>query len=84
MAGHIVVKQVKGRAGTTHQQRAVLAALGLRGVGSVRAHKDNNCTRGMVNKLHHIISYELKEGAAPVRKDKAPPRGAKAKAAAKK
>ncbi len=40
--------------------RLVVHALGLRRIGNVKIHKDNNCIRGMVNKVKHLISYELK------------------------
>ncbi|MCB9228310.1 MAG: 50S ribosomal protein L30 [Deltaproteobacteria bacterium] len=40
-------------------QRKILRALGLRGIGQSRVHRDNNCIRGMVNKVRHLIRYEL-------------------------
>jgi len=40
--------------------RKVVKALGLGRVGSTATHKDNNCIRGMVNKVKHLVSYELK------------------------
>ena len=39
--------------------KTVLSGLGLRKIGSVRKYKDNNCMRGMVNKVSHLVKYEL-------------------------
>ena len=55
----IKVKQVRGVAGQCKKNRLVLRALGLRGIGKERTHNDNNCIRGMVNKVSHLIKYEL-------------------------
>jgi len=55
----IIVKQVRGMAGQCEANRKVVRALGLRKIGATRKHKDNNCTRGMINKVKHLISYEL-------------------------
>lgn len=41
--------------------RKVVQALGLGRIGSEKTHKDNNCIRGMVNKVKHLVSYELKD-----------------------
>ena len=28
-------------------------------IGETRTHKDNNCIRGMINKVKHLVSYEV-------------------------
>jgi large subunit ribosomal protein L30 len=55
----IIVKQVKSTCSQPPEQERVLRALGLRRIGRVRKHKDNNCIRGMINKVRHLVSYEL-------------------------
>jgi len=56
----IVVKQVRSTANQPYQHEKILRALGLRRIGHERQHKDNNCTRGMINKVKHLVSFELK------------------------
>ena len=58
--GYIVVKQKRSLIGQSEANRLVVKALGLGRIGKVKTHKDNNCIRGMVNKVSHLISYELK------------------------
>ena len=55
----IKVTQVKSLIGTKESQRRVIRALGLRGIGNTKTHKDNNCICGMVNKVKNLVSYEL-------------------------
>ena len=62
MSGYIRVTQKKSHIAQTKKVRKVLqSGLGLRKVGSVKEFKDNNCIRGMVNKVKHLVSYELFE-----------------------
>ena len=56
---YIRVKQIRGMSGHPEKMRRVLKALGLGGINRVKQHKDNNCTRGMINKVIHLVSYEL-------------------------
>lgn len=49
------IKLVRSRIGCTPKQRAVLDALGLRKRESVRVHKDNPATRGMIAKVEHLV-----------------------------
>ena len=56
----IVIKQKRSLIGQSESNRKVVKALGLRGIGHTKAHKDNNCIRGMINKVKHLVSYELK------------------------
>ena len=55
----IVVRQKKSLIGTSRSLRKIVSALGLGKIGQERTHKDNNCTRGMVNKVKHLVDYEL-------------------------
>ena len=56
----IVVKQRRSLASEPEKLRKVVLALGLGRIGKVKIHKDNNCIRGMINKVKHLVSYELK------------------------
>ena len=56
----IVVKQVHSIITETPNTRRVIASLGLGRIGKVKVHKDNNCIRGMINKVRHLVTYELK------------------------
>ena len=55
----IKVKQIRSTIGQPTKQRLVVRGLGLRGIGKTNTVKDNNCTRGMINKVKHLVSYEL-------------------------
>ncbi len=59
MANLIEVKQVRSTIGQAEKTRKVVAGLGLHGIGRMRTHKDNNCIRGMINKVKHLVSYRL-------------------------
>lgn len=56
----IYVKQKKSLIGVSHSLRRVVAGLGLGRIGAEAVHKDNNCIRGMVNKVKHLVDYELR------------------------
>ena len=55
----IVVKQTKSMITEPEQMRKIVKALGLGRINAVKVHKDNNCIRGMINKVRHLVSYEL-------------------------
>ena len=55
----IKITQVRSVISTPKSLRKIVRALGLRGINQTRVHKDNNCTRGMINKVKHLVSYEL-------------------------
>ncbi len=59
MANYIKVTQLKSTIGKNSNNGRILAGLGLRKIGATKVHKDNNCIRGMVNKVKHYIRYEL-------------------------
>ena len=61
--GKIIVKQIRGTSGQSKKNKAVLQrGLGLRRIGHTKEFKDNNCIRGMVNKVSHLVSATLVEG----------------------
>lgn len=55
----IIVRQVRGLSHQSEQQRKVIRALGLGRIGKTNTHKDNNCIRGMINKVKHLVEYQL-------------------------
>ena len=55
----IVVKQTRSLIGNGPDSRKVIRALGLGKIGTTKVHKDNNCIRGMINKVRHLIEVEL-------------------------
>ena len=55
----IKVKQVRSLIGVPSKIRAVVYGLGLGKIGKERLYKDNNCIRGQVNKIRHLVTYEL-------------------------
>jgi len=59
--GQIVVTQRRSLISEPESIRKVVRALGLGRISSTKTHKDNNCIRGMVNKVRHLVSYELKK-----------------------
>lgn len=59
MAQQIIVKQTKSVIAQPEKHRKVLRGLGLRGIGKTKTHNDNNCIRGMINKVKHLVSYEI-------------------------
>jgi large subunit ribosomal protein L30 len=58
--GQIVVRQERSLISEPEKIRKIVEALGLGRIGKSVTHKDNNCIRGMVNKVKHLVSYELK------------------------
>lgn len=61
MAQHIKVTQRRSLISEPEKLRKVMYGLGLRKIGASRVHKDNNCIRGMINKVSHLLSYEFVE-----------------------
>ena len=58
--GQIVVRQERSLISEPEKIRKIVKALGLGRIGKSVTHKDNKCIRGMVNKVKHFVSYELK------------------------
>ena len=62
MSGYIRVTQKKSHIAEAKKVKKVLqSGLGLRRIGFVKEFKDNNCIRGMINKVKHLVRYELVE-----------------------
>ena len=55
----IKVIQKKGLITENKHTRSIVQALGLKGIRSSKIHKDNNCIRGMINKVIHLVDYEI-------------------------
>lgn len=53
------IKLVKSVIGSTKDQRATVAALGLKKLNSVAIQDDNEAVRGQINKVQHLL--EVKE-----------------------
>lgn len=56
----IVVTQKRSLIGQSESNRKIVKGLGLGRIGNSKTHKDNNCIRGMINKVAHLVSYQLK------------------------
>ena len=52
----IKIKQVKSRIGAPKTQCLTLDALGLKKLNHVVEHEDTPSIRGMVQKVHHLVS----------------------------
>ncbi|MCC6765004.1 MAG: 50S ribosomal protein L30 [Deltaproteobacteria bacterium] len=51
----ITVKQVRSEIGGTRRQRESLRGLGLRGIGRSVTVPDNSATRGLIDKVAHLV-----------------------------
>lgn len=49
------VKQIKSKIACKPDQVKTLAALGLRKIGMVKEHDDNDVIRGMIYKVRHLV-----------------------------
>ncbi len=56
------VTLVKSTIGCTRDQRATVAALGLRKMHATRVHIDTPQIRGMIHKVIHLVDVEEVEG----------------------
>lgn len=52
----IKIKQIKSRIGAPKDQKATLLALGLHKISQVIEVEDNPSTRGMIRKVHHLVT----------------------------
>ena len=59
------VKLTKSAAGSSVDQLATIASLGLKKFGSERILQDTPAIRGMVNKVRHLVTAETVQGEAP-------------------
>ena len=52
----IKIKQTRSRIGAPADQKRTLVALGLRKISQVVEHEDNPTLRGMIKKVHHLVT----------------------------
>ena len=52
----IKIKQIKSNIGAPVDQKRTLQALGLTKISQVVEHEDNPTIRGMIRKVHHLVS----------------------------
>jgi len=52
------ITQVKSAIRRTGQQKKIVAALGLRRMNQTVEHDDSPQIRGMIDKVHHLVSVE--------------------------
>ena len=55
----IIVRQKRSLIAQNPGNVKVVRALGLGKIGASRTHKDNNCIRGMINKVKHLVEYQI-------------------------
>ena len=52
----IKIRQIKSKIGAPVDQKRTLQALGLTKISQVVEHEDNPTIRGMIRKVHHLVS----------------------------
>lgn len=52
----IKVKQIKSRIGANKEQKSALLSLGLRKISQVIEVEDTPSIRGMIRKVHHLVT----------------------------
>lgn len=52
----IKVKQIKSRIGANKEQKSTLLSLGLRKISQVIEVEDTPSIRGMIRKVHHLVT----------------------------
>ncbi len=52
----IKIKQIKSKIGYPVDQKRTLEALGLRKIGQVVEKEDTPALRGMIRKVHHLVT----------------------------
>jgi ribosomal protein L30 len=58
MGKMVRVTQVKSAIGGTRRQRESLKGLGLRRIGASAIVEDNAATRGLINRVRHLLAVE--------------------------
>jgi len=58
MADTVQIRQRRSTNGTDRAQRETLRTLGLRGIGSTSKRPDNPATRGMIDRVAHLVTVE--------------------------
>lgn len=52
----IKIQQIKSKIGYPKDQKATLQALGLRKISQIVEVEDTPSTRGMIHKVHHLVT----------------------------
>ena len=52
----IKIKQIQSKIGSPIDQKRTLEALGLRKISQVVEHEDSPSLRGMIRKVHHLVT----------------------------
>ena len=52
----IKIKQINSKIGSPIDQKRTLEALGLRKISQVVEHEDSPSLRGMIRKVHHLVT----------------------------
>ncbi len=52
----IKIKQIKSKIGASLDQKRTLTCLGLRKISQVVEREDNPTLRGMIRKVHHLVT----------------------------
>ena len=55
----IEITQVRSLIGCSDKISNIVKGLGLKRIRHTVVHKDNNCIRGMVNKVSHLVTYRI-------------------------
>lgn len=55
---NLKITLIKSTIGCLKNQKATVAALGLRKIGSTKVHSDSPVTRGMIKVVSHLIKVE--------------------------
>ena len=55
----IRVTKTKSLIGQSKKIKKIVDSMGLRKIGHTKEFPDNNCIRGQVNKVQHLVRYEL-------------------------
>jgi large subunit ribosomal protein L30 len=58
VADAVQIRQLRSANGSDRAQRETLRTLGLRGIGSRSTRPDNPATRGMINRVAHLVTVE--------------------------
>lgn len=58
MAENLKITLVKSTIGAIPKQRATIAALGLKKIGQSVEKKNNDATKGMIQKVRHLVKVE--------------------------
>ena len=59
ITSQIIVTQKRSIIGSPHKVVAVIKSLGLGRIGKSRTFRDSRALRGQINKVVHLVNYEL-------------------------